>query len=177
MIRNSRFVFLCALMASSVCASGAWAGITEKDVLVLGRLVGLLGGGGRGVVQVAVVGDTPEAGANAEDFLRMVGGGKAVGGVTLKAKRMRPEELGASGVQVVLLPTGVSAADVAAVFSVASTRKLATISTSEACLQSRQCAISIRTSPAVDIKLSASAARATGVSFDSTFRMMIKEVP
>jgi hypothetical protein len=157
-------------------ASVAWAEITEKDVLVLGRLAGLLQGVDSGKVLVVVVGDG-ESRADAEAFTRMVGSGKAVGGITLTAKHVSLEELKTSDARVVLLPSGLSAANMTEIFAVASQKKMATISTSEACLQSRQCAIAIKTNPAVDIKMSASAAQATGVSFGSTFRMMIKEVP
>jgi hypothetical protein len=158
-------------------ASSAMAEITEKDVLVLGRIAALVQGMPKGTIKVSVVADDAGSSADADVFINLVGEGKVVGDVTLVASRVKPGNIATSGASVILIPASVDDANLDVIFDLASQHKLTTISTSDNCLNRQKCALSIKTSPAVDIRLSQSAAKATGVSFGSNLRMMIKEMP
>jgi len=94
----------------------------------------------------------------------------------LTATPVKYEALASTKATIIFVPEGLDAMQLDTVFSIAKVRKLAIISTSDHCLIVQKCAISITSNPAVDIKISVAAAAATGVSFGSTFRMMIKEV-
>ena len=159
------------------CVSSAKAEITEKDVLVLGRIAALVQDIPKGTIKVGVVEDDADSSADADAFIKLVGEGKVVGNATLVASRVKPGDIAASGVSVILIPASVDDANLDVIFNLASQHKLTTISTSDNCLNRQKCALSIKTNPAVDIKLSQSAAKATGVSFGSNLRMMIKEMP
>lgn len=170
-------VTLSTLAAFPAMASPARAEVTEKDTLVIGRIIGLLQDIPKGDVEVAVVTNGADVQKDVDSFLRLVGDGKQVGNTTLKAISITPADAASTSARVLLLPGGLDGAQLDAAFSAAQERKLVTISTSDTCLASKRCAIAIKTEPAVDIKMSSSAAAATGVNFGSTFRMMIKEVP
>lgn len=171
---------LSALLGGTISLMGmshAMAEITEKDVLVIGRIAGLMQDTPKDTVQVAVVEDDEGSSTDADEFIRLMGAGKKIGSVTLSGIRTKPGDVATSGASVILIPASIDNANLDIIFELASRHKLATISTSENCLHRQRCALSIKTSPAVDIKLSQMAAKATGVSFGSNLRMMIKEMP
>jgi hypothetical protein len=164
-------IILCQLPAY------AQAAVTEKDVLAAARIISFLEGGPKGEVQAAILTDGPQARANAASFVSLVGDGQHVGNITLSAKVIRPEDLATTDAKIILIPEGMDEALLNDIFDIAQKRKLVTISFSDVCLAVKRCAIAIKTEPAVDIKLSISAAQATEVSFTPTLRMMIKEEP
>lgn len=148
--------------------------MTEKDVIVITRIVSLLQNKPQGDMDIAVVANTPASEESANQFLALV---KDKPNVKMHAALLKPEELAASQVDVIVIPDEFDAAQFDMVFAIASERKIVTISTSEACLKAQRCAIAFKSDPAVDIRLSQSAAAATDVKFSPTLRMMIKEVP
>jgi len=172
------FYLLLALLAlQPTTASRAMAAITQKDVIVIARIIPLADNGPQGNVEIAVIKGGPASVEDAQMFMELVGKGKTIGGTTISATTVTADQLSASKARVVLIPAGLDASEMDTVFTLARRHKLITISTSEACLRAQKCALSIRSEPAVDIKLSLAAANATGLSFGTNFRMIIKEVP
>lgn len=161
------------------CVSGgARAEITEKDILVVGRLAGMLEGvKDAAAVQVAVVSDDAASRADATYVLELVGASRKIGNITLKAEQVLPDAIANTTAQVILLPESLDDGNISKIHEVAVKRQLAVVSMSETCLEKKYCAIAIKTQPAVDIKMSSSVAAETGVKFGSAVRMLIKEVP
>lgn len=151
--------------------------MTQKDVAVIARTVGLLENGPKGEVTLAVIKGSASQ-SEAESFVTLINNTKAVTGkTTLKAVYVAPADIAASGAEALLVLDGVDESGMEAVFQAAQERQLAIFTTSETCLSLQKCAIYFKTSPAVDIRMSQSAAKQTGVRFGSALRMMIKEVP
>lgn len=159
-----------------VCASSSLAA-TKKDVLVIARVIDLIQGGPKGEVEIAIVANTPASQKHADRFLSLIGEEKQVRNATLVAKKITPDEIAFSAAKVIIIPDDLDAAQFDAIFAIATEKKLITISTSTSCLDTQHCAIAIKSDPAVDIRMSQSAAAATGVKFSPTLRMMITEVP
>lgn len=171
--------FLIAVISAvlPIHASSGIAAMTEKDVLVIARMVDLVQGGPKGEVEIAIVANSPVSQENADSFLSLIGERKQVRDSILTAKKITPDGIVSSGARVVVLPAGLDAAQLNDIFAIASEKKLITISTSTACLDAQRCAIAFKSDPAVDIRMSRSAAAATGVRFSPALRMMITEVP
>ena len=167
-------ILMVMLITSPACASASLAAMTEKDAIVITRIVGLLQNKPQGSVKIAVVANTPASEADANRFLSLI---ESKQDKKVNAVSLRPEELAASKADVVVIPNEFDAAQFDMIFAVASEKKIVTISTSGACLELQRCAIAFKSDPAVDIRLSQSAAAATDVKFSPTLRMMIKEVP
>jgi hypothetical protein len=165
------------LMAFLASPPGAQAAFTEKDTLAIGRLIGLLQNMPKDEVNVAVVTQGAASQSDATNFLLQIGSGRRIGNLTITASIATPEQVATIPARVLLLPAGLDTAALDTVFAAARQRKLVTISNSTRCLEAKRCAIAIRTDPAVDIQMSASAAAQTGVSFGANFHMMIKEMP
>lgn len=168
---------LAVILVLTAQISIARATVTEKDIKVIARMIGLVENGPKGKVQVVVASNGSSAQTDVDAFLTLIGSGKNIGDITLIAQSLPVELLASTTARVVLVPSGMNATQLDHIFTVASNMKLITISTSEDCLHAQKCAISVRSDPAVDIKLSASAAAATGVRLGSALRMMVKETP
>jgi hypothetical protein len=153
------------------------ATVTEKDIKVMARIITLIESGPKGVVPIAIVTDGALAQKDYDSFVQILGSGKELGNITLKPIAIRPDDVGTTDAKVIFIPEGLEITKMNTIFNAAQAKKLITISTSEDCLNSRKCAIYIKSDPAVDIKMSVAAADATNVKFSSTLRMMIKEVP
>ena len=174
---NRIFLSVILLSLLVVKPAVAAASVTEKDVMIVARIISLLQDAPKGRVEVAVVRNGPASHEDADEFLSRIGSGKTVGDVTLVATEVAPDQLAGTNAQVVIVPSGVDPAHFAQIFNMAEKKQILTISNSDACLVAQKCAIAIKSEPAVDIRMSQSASHATGVSFGSALRMMIKETP
>lgn len=150
---------------------------TEKDVLVIARIIDFIKDGPKENVEVAILANNPASESNADSFLSLIGEGKKVRNAVLVARKIHPDELTLSTARVVLIPDGLDTTQFDGIFAIATEKKLITISTSTECLQAKRCALAFKSEPAVDIRMSQSAAAATGVHFAPTLRMMITELP
>ena len=157
-------------------ASTSQAAMTEKDVLVITRLISLLQNRPQDKVIIAVVANTPNSRTDA-DFLSHILHKQQMHGLDFTATQLSPEELANSGADVVIIPDYFDMAQLDTVFNIALKEKMVTISTSQSCLVAQRCAIAFKSEPAVDIRMSQAVATATDIRFSSTLHMMIKEVP
>lgn len=143
---------------------------SAKDLQVIARLISFMENGPKGTVEVAVV-----DGAGADAAIAAFGGGVAAGPVTLKAKKVAASALAGSGAKVILVPEG-QAANQAAVAAAAKALGALSISTDKSCAESGKCVASVQSDPKVEIVVNRAAATASKVSFQSAFRVMIKEL-
>lgn len=157
---------LCAVFASV----DALAQSSARDAQLMARAVGFANGLPRGAIDVAVV-----DGPGAEAVLAVMGQRVTAGGVTLTPRRVSLSALGASGARVVIVPEG-QAASHARIAEMARAMGALTISTDLDCVRANHCVVGVASSPRVEIIVSRSAARASGVSFAQAFRVMIREV-
>lgn len=158
------------------CTGASFADVTKKDISVITKIISLLEDGPKGVVEVAVITGDPATKSDIEAFSSIAELSDGASGVKLKPVAVSYDGLATTSAKIIFIPEGMSDANIDKVFEIAKSRKLATISTSPKCLQVQKCAISISSSPAVDIKLSVSASSVTNVKFGTTFRMIVKEV-
>lgn len=170
-------IVITGIFAMQLAWSSPSVAASEKDVLVIARIIDFIKDGPKKNVEVAILVNNPVSESNADSFLSLIGEGKRVRDTVLVAKKVRLDELASSTAKVVLIPDGLDAAQFADIFAVAKEKKLITISTSRDCLQAKFCALAFKSDPAVDIRMSQSAATATGVHFNPTLRMMITELP
>ena len=170
------YKLICLLVILSLPFSLAAAEMAQKDIVVIARTISLIKNGPTGNVRLAVIkGNAPQH--EAEAFVTLINNSKAVGDITLNAVYAAPSDITASKSQAILIPEGIDQQTMEAAFRIAQEQKLIILTTSEVCLNEQKCAIYFKSNPAVDIRMSQSAAKETGVSFDSAMRMMIKEVP
>lgn len=159
---------ICLVLSSLCMVHNTYAAITEKDVQTIAKAIGFIEGAPKGDIEVAVVVDGTAGKEGADQFVSL---GKAE---KLTGKIISPAELSSTSAKVVFIPSGISNFD--AIFSAATSKKLITISNSDACIKAKKCAVAVNTDPKVDITVSKSAASQTGVTFGSAFKMMTKEV-
>lgn len=180
-ILRQQLRFFCAtlmfIMASGASNTNAWADINEKDVLIIGRILSFVQGIPDNEVSIGIVSTGGSSTNDANDFIQIVGGGKKVGSITLKATSLHIDDLHNTSAKVLVIPSNIGNEHYQKIFNTAENKKIVTIGMSEACTNAKKCAISIQTTPAVDIRMSASASSATNVKFESNMMMMIKEVP
>jgi hypothetical protein len=160
-----------ALAAPGICHADA-----ARDLGVAGRALTFLENGptGRAVLGVVFDPSKPASVAEKNAVMAAIGGGYAAGAVTLVGKPVEADDVaGAAGVNAFFVTGGVN---YAAVGAAAKARKIVTIGSSPACVNSGACVMGVTTDPKVEIVVNRSAAAAVGVAFKAAFRMMIKEI-
>lgn len=147
-----------------------------KDLQVAGRALTFLENGPTGRAVLGVVFDPAKPASVAEKnaVMAAIGGGYAAGAVTLVGKPVEADDVaGAAGINALFVTAGVN---YGAVGAAAKARKIVTIGSSPACVNSGACVMGITTEPKVEIVVNRSAAAAVGAAFKAAFRMMIKEI-
>jgi len=147
-----------------------------KDLAVAGRALTFLENGPSGHAVLGVVFDPGKPGSVAEKnaIMAALGGGYPAGAVTLTGKAVPASEVGGvSGVAALYITTGVN---YGAVGGEAKAKKLVTVGSDPACVNSGACVMGVSTDPKVDITVNRATAAAVGVAFKAAFRMMIHEI-
>ena len=147
-----------------------------KDLQVAGRALTFLENGPSGRAVLGVVFDPAKPGSVAEKnaVMAAIGGGYSAGAVTLVGKPVEADEVGGvSGVAALYVTAGVN---YGAVGAQAKAKKLVTIGSASACVQSGACVMGVTTEPKVEITVNRAAAASVGAVFKAAFRMMIKEI-
>ena len=165
-----------AVVLAAVAFTGApaYADVTEKDIQIMGRVLGFIQNGPEGEVRLGIV-YNPDSSASkqtAQSIADMMGSGKKAGKVTFTPVVISSSEVSSSGATVVLVLDGVN---ITKVVSAVSGKGIVTIGQSRDCLDNKSCVIVVESAPRVEIMVSRFASDATGVSFASAFRAMIKE--
>ena len=147
-----------------------------REIQVAGRTLTFLDGGPTGKVVFGIVYDAskPASVAEKDEVMAALGSGMSAGAATVVGK---PVEIGAIG----------SAGDVGALYfthgvnyavagAVAKSRKILSISSDMACVNSGACVMGVAASPKVEIVVNSATAAAVGAKFKAAFKMMIKEI-
>lgn len=162
-------------MAASLCLgltmAPAEAGFTAKDAQILGRILGFLDPAPPTSVTLALVYDSPASQKQAEALAGQIAG--KAGNFTLVPKAVKISDIAASGAQAMLLMDGVSGG---AVTEAVKTKHIPCFTSDSALVKAGSCLISIKTEPKVEILVSGTLQKASGVGFGAAFRMMITEV-
>jgi hypothetical protein len=151
--------------------SPAEAGFTAKDAQVLGRVLGFLDPAPPSSVTLALVYDSPASKAAADALAGQIAG--KAGNFTLVPKVVKSSDIGGSGANAILLMDGVSGSFAA---DAVKAKKIPCFTSDSALVKSGGCLISIKTDGKVEILVSGSLQKASGVGFGAAFRMMITEV-
>jgi hypothetical protein len=176
----SKSLMLSCLLFSMISLNfpqAAFSEISEKDGFVILRVIGLLQNAPKGSVTVGILSGSNSSPAETASFIDKFTAKAQQKDFSLKFTPLTVQDLPQTSLGILILSGEFSATEYTTIYEVAQKNKIATISTTPTCLATKQCAISIKSSPAVDIRLSQSAAAGTGVGFGSNMRMMIKEMP
>lgn len=164
-------MLLAGAMTLLVSGTAAAAAPSQKDLQIIGRVLGFLDPPLGGEVTVGIVSDGDPAAAQATADL--MSSGLKAGNVTLVPKLVDTAGAAAAGVQVLLVPAPAAAG--AQVVSAMAGKKTLVVSTDPACVDAGTCVMSVQSEPSVEIVMNRAKAQETGISLGSAFRMMIKE--
>lgn len=170
--------FLMIALAGANAVTPAEAEVTEKDFQVMARALGFMANGPTGTVDIAIVHspENPASMAEAQAAQAALGEGLKAGALTLRPVMVPTSDLGKlAGVGAIFVTPGTDAQQ-DAIFAASKTSGTITISTDRSCVEAGKCAMFVATAPKVEILVNKAAAAATNVSFDSAFKMMIKEI-
>lgn len=170
-----RTILLAAALTGA--ALPALAQSSAKDVQVALRSLRFLAPKPAPPVQVAIL----HAPGNAESerdagILMEAMSAGTVSGTKVAARLVdvgRLEDL--DGAAVAFVTAGLNAQQ-GAIFAAARSLGILSISTQNACAEAGHCVMSVQAEPKVRIVVNAAAAKASGLDFEPTFRMMISEI-
>ncbi len=151
------------------------ATMSAKDAQIIAKAIGFLDPSpSGGVVAVAYDASNPASKTDADAIVGLFAGGLAEGSNSVTAKAVDAGTLGdGSGYIAVILAQSASADKVMAA---AKAHHIPCISAEASQVQAGTCVMSVSSDPKVDITVNHAAAQATGVSFQSAFRMLIHEI-
>lgn len=165
------------ILAASLAPLSARAAVTAKDIQVAARVLGFTNPPQTGSVKFGIVYDPAIASSAADEqaLVGILGSGLAIGSVTLVPVPITMDKLGSTPANVLFLTSGLGA-DAAKVGAQADASKTLCVTTDLAATQAGSCAVSVQTTPSVQITVNKAAAAASGISFASTFMLMITEI-
>jgi len=176
-IKNRKVFFLAALMSATLLSGAAQAGDPAKTYQVAVRAAGFVEGAS-GTSQIGIVFDpaVAESVAAKDAIMAQNGGSLKVGQLTVAATPVEASKLsGTTGLKGVYLTPGLSS-QFGAVQAYANANKVLSMGADVACVKGGQCVVGAETEPSVQVYVNNAAAGAAGISFQSAFRMMIKEL-
>ncbi|MCB1970016.1 MAG: DUF4154 domain-containing protein [Geminicoccaceae bacterium] len=157
--------------------SVAEAAAERRDLEVVARSVGFLSDRPSGNVTVGVVID-PDVQQSLEEsktIESLISKGIKGPSLSLEAISVMVNDLSnLDGIDMLLI-TGGLASHHASIFAAASQRGLLTVSTDERCVDTGYCVMWVKGAPNVRIVVNRAAARASNISFQTSFRMLITE--
>ncbi|WP_298325328.1 hypothetical protein [Asticcacaulis sp.] len=164
-----------ALAFAVVSGSGlpTQAAPTQKYLEILARALSFAIDGPAGEIETAIVYVPGNAASEAEkaELVALLGNGLQIGKVVLKGKAVPATDADAAKAKLWLVTSGAGAKATPLAGS-----KVFTASTEKGCAEAAQCVLAIETEPKVQIYVSRKAADVTGVSFQNSFLVMVKEL-
>lgn len=171
--------FIAGMFAILLLAGPTLAETTAKDVQVAAKTFGFTVPPLSGSVAVAIVFDAANADSqkDADALKGILGSGLKVGSATLTPVMVPVGQVdSALGDAKVAFVTAGLAAQHEKIFAVTKAKKILSVSTDAACVQSARCVMGVKSEPKVEILINKAAAEASSVSFAPAFRMMISEL-
>lgn len=152
------------------------AAATQNELLVAVRALGFMTNPPKGEILVGIVysPSDQQSAADAESVQKALAGNLHVGGLILKGKLVRFDEIRSADVGLFFLTTHLGA-DAAGLSAVSSSRHIVCITTDIAQVQNGTCVMGVRAEPKIEVLVNRAAAAASGISFAPIFRMMITE--
>ena len=147
------------------------------SVPVSARVIGFLQPVPKGTIAATIIYEPGNAASEAEAgaIEAAVGGGLAVGGGTLRVRRVAANALARlAGAQVAFVTTGVR--DQQQVGDAAARAGILTITSDIGCVRAAHCVVAVSSAPRTQITVSRAAARAANIRFGSAFLMLVKEI-
>lgn len=158
-------------------AHAAHAEVTTRDLQILARTLGFLDPPLSGEVKVGIAFDagSTRSSNEAKNISSLMGDGLTVGNLVLKPALVPFAQAASADVRLFLLAE--TSGDGAQMLrAVAQDRQLPCLTTDLEQVRAGNCAVGMQSSPKVEILVNRDTASASGVSFASVFRMMIKEL-
>jgi len=154
------------------------AEVSAKDMKVITRALGFLENKMSGDVKVGIVYNASDAAskADADSLKSLLGDGLSGKGMVLKPVMVSSSDLSSlSSTDIAFVASGMSG-HYDKIKDILASGKKFSVTTDRTCVEQGGCAMFVTTSPKVEIVVNKSVADATGVSFQSVFRMMITEM-
>ena len=170
-------LFLASLITLGIAVpSGGATENPSQGPQVAARVVSFLVPPPKGTLTAAIVYNPadPSSASEAASIERDLRGDLKVGSFRLAPKRVVVNALnGLAGAKVAFVTRGVNYAEVAAA---AAPLSILTISFDPACAKAGRCIVSIAVARKVEITVSRAARKASNVTFNSAFMMLVKEI-
>jgi hypothetical protein len=170
-----------ALVSGLLCACVAFshtvaAEVTATDLQVAARALSFMEKPLGSVVRVGIVyaPDSPRSVREAETLRTLLGEGMKIGKFELRPTLVKIDGLAAAQVDMFFLTEFVSATDASGAGIVA--LKHPCVTTDFAQVESGACLMGVRSAPKVQIVINRAAAKDSGVTFATVFRVMITEI-
>ena len=163
------------LLLPPLASAATAATLTAKDAQIIAKAIGFLDPSpAGGVVAVAYDAGNAASKADADAIAGLFAGGLAEGSNTVTAKAVDGATLGDGSGYIAVILAQAGSGD--KVMAAAKAHHIPCISAEAAQVQAGTCVMSVSSDPKVDITVNHAAAQATGVSFQSAFRMLIHEI-
>lgn len=175
MITNA--VRLGLFACSAALAPAALADVSATDVQIAARALGFMENPPSGTVRVGIVYSSvvrPSA-AQAERLATMLGSGLTAGNLKLQPVMVEARAAETAGVDLFFLTEHLTPGDVP-LSRVSASRKIPCITTDIAQVEAGTCTIGVRSKPKIEVFVNRAAAKASGTSFATAFRVMINEL-
>lgn len=170
--RQATAIGVCLLLARA-----ALADVTAQDLQIAARALSFLQRPLSGEVAVGIVylRNNPKSLEEAEGLQRMLNEGLKVGNITLKSTLVSLEEAPRASVGLFFLTTGLGV-EAQSLADVSHAKHLPCFTTDLSQVAAARCAVGVRSQPKIEIVVNRVAAKASGTTFSTVFRMMITEM-
>jgi hypothetical protein len=165
-----------AFLSVSAVLLSAQAGVSLRDVQVLGRVMGFLDHKPPANVKLGIVYDpaSPASQKDASDMLAQMGASYKAGDFTLSPSLVKIGDVGSVGVDAFFLVSGVSGA--AKLADITNSKKIPCFTSEINYVKSGACIIGVKSDPTVVIMVNSPLSKSSGITFGAAFRMMITEI-
>jgi ABC-type uncharacterized transport system substrate-binding protein len=165
-----------ALAGALVLAAPLGAEVTPTDLQVAARALSFMDKPLTGPVRVGILyaPDSPRSVRQADELQRMLGAGLKAGKLELKPVLVKVGEAAGANVDMYFLTEYVSTADAQTAGLSVAKRPCVTIDIAQ--VAGGTCLMGVRSTPKVEIVINRAAAKDSGVTFATVFRVMITEI-
>jgi hypothetical protein len=163
-------------VGAGLFAAAAPAAVTPTDLQVAARALSFMENPLIGSVRVGIVyaPENPRSVQQAEELGRLLGGGLRAGSVELKPELVKLGEVRRADVDLYVLTEYVGSDE--ALAAQIGRGKRPCVTTDLRQVQSGACLMGVRSAPSVEIVVNRAAAKESGITFATWFRVMITEI-
>lgn len=175
-MKRRTWMFGWALICA-VSAATAHAEVTAADMQVAARALSFLENPLTGTVRLGIVHApaSPRSKQEAEKVAALLRDGMRIGGLELQPVLIDLADARDAQVDLFYLTGAIGPRD-ASVVAITAARQMPCVTTHVGLVAAGKCALGVRSSPKVEILVHREAARASGMTFATVFRVMVKEL-